>query len=130
MPQRSTAQGNADLEVVDIIDPHLRNKCKQVLRTVPIYTARECYEMLMGTNGNVEKAVLYLSDPKRMAARTSQQVESALRSNVMVEPQIKMDTMRLQRNSLATSVQSCYIALRISEGNYEGAAKHLELGRR
>jgi len=97
---------------------------------VPIYTVRECYDVLMETNGNVEKAVLYLSDSKRMAARTSQQVESALRGNVMVEPQIKIDTMRLQRNFPSSSMQSCYLALRISEGNYDGAAKQLELDKR
>jgi len=104
----------------------MRNKCKNLLTVVPVNTARECYDALIENTGNVEKAMLYLNDPKRMATRTSNQVESALRSNAIVEPQIKMDTMRLQKSFPGTSIQNCYLALRIAMGNVERAAKQLE----
>lgn len=117
---------NAGLDVNKIVDPILRRKCTQLLRTVPVYTARECCIALCDTNGNVEKAALSLSDPTRMAARSDNQIASALAGNVMVEPQIKIDTMRLRRSFPHASTQNCYLALRIAMGDYEDAARQLE----
>ncbi|KAK5946919.1 hypothetical protein PMZ80_001064 [Knufia obscura] len=124
--QPSTAQQNTDFALGNIAQLTVRNNCKNILRTVPFYTVQNCLDALIKVEGNTEKAVLYLSDSKRMAARSPSQLESALRGNSMVEPQIKIDTMKLQRNSPGASLQSCYLALKIAQGDYEKAAKQME----